>query len=69
MLPLGKQLVRSYYGAYVVQAPILIALALLLHGVTVASEWKTLIVVPLGIAGSFIAAYYFVKLPGVNKVL
>jgi hypothetical protein len=69
MLPMGKQLVRSYYGAYVVQAPIVMGLALALRGVDMPNELKFLIVAPLGIAASFTFSYYFVKLPGVNKIL
>lgn len=69
MFPMGKQLIRSYYGAYVIQAPVVIALVLALRGLTVPAELKFLIVAPLGIVGSFVLAYYFVQLPGVNKVL
>lgn len=69
MVPLGKPLVRSYYGAYVLQAPVVLGLALILHGLTVSTDLKFLIVALVGIPASFALAYYFVKLPGVNKVL
>jgi hypothetical protein len=69
LFPLGKQLVRSYYGAYVIQAPVVLGLALGLRGVSVPTELKFLIAAPLGIVASFTLAYYFVQLPGVNKVL
>jgi hypothetical protein len=68
-LPLGKQLVRSYYGAYVIQAPIVMGLALAMRAVAIPTELKFLIVAPVGIGASFTIAYYFVKLPGINKIL
>ena len=69
MLPMGKQLIRSYYAAYVIQAPIVMGLALAMRSVSVSTEVKFLIVAPAGIAASFTIAYYFVKLPGVNRIL
>jgi hypothetical protein len=69
MFPFGKQLIRSYYGAYVIQAPVVIGLALALRGVSIATELKFLVVAPLGIVAAFTLAYYFVQLPGVNKIL
>jgi hypothetical protein len=69
MVPLGKQLIRSYYGAYVLQAPVVIGLVLAFRGLTWPTELKFLVVAPLGIAASFVIAYYFVQLPGVNRIL
>lgn len=69
MLPLGPQLIRSYYGAYVVQAPVVMGLALALKPVALPAEIKFLLVAPLGIAVSFVLAYYLVKIPAVGKVL
>jgi len=69
MFPLGKQLIRSYYGAYVIQAPVVMGLALALRRPAIPTELKFLVVAPLGIVASFVLAYYFVQLPGVNKIL
>jgi fucose 4-O-acetylase-like acetyltransferase len=69
MLPRGKVLIRGYYGAYVIQAPVVMGLALLLRPVPVVSELKFLIVAPLGIVASFWLAWYVVKLPGIRRVL
>lgn len=69
MFPLGRQLRRSYYGAYVLQAPVVIALVLLLRNVPIVTELKFLVAAPLGIVASFFLAYYFVQLPGVRNVL
>jgi Acyltransferase family len=69
LLPMGNQLIRSYYGAYVIQAVVVIALALALRNLAVPAELKFLVVAPLGTAASFFVAYYFVQLPGVNKIL
>lgn len=69
LFPLGKQLIRSYYGAYVIQAPVVMGLALALRGLAIPTELKFLVVAPLGIVASFTLAYYFVQLPGVNRIL
>lgn len=69
MVPMGKQLIRSYYGAYVIQAPVVMGMALAIRGLTIPTELKFLVVAPLGIVASFTLAYYFVQLPGVNKIL
>jgi Acyltransferase family len=69
MFPMGKLLIRSYYGAYVIQAPVVMGLALAVRGITIPTEPKFLVVAPLGIAASYVLAYYFVQLPGVNKIL
>lgn len=69
MLPAGPQLVRSYYGAYVIQAPVVMGLALAIRGLAIPAELKFVVVAPLGIAASFTLAYYFVQLPGVNRIL
>jgi len=69
MFPLGRQLIRSYYAAYVIQAPVVMGLALVLRGLSIPTELKFLLVAPLGIAASFTLAYYFVQLPGVSKIL
>jgi hypothetical protein len=47
MFPLGKQLIRSYYGAYVLQAPVVMGLALGLRGLVMPTELKFLVVAPL----------------------
>ncbi|GAC1466898.1 MAG: acyltransferase [Chloroflexota bacterium] len=69
MFPLGRQLIRSYYGAYVIQAPVVMGLALAVRPLGIPAEVKFLVVAPLGIAASFILAFYVVKLPGVGKIL
>jgi glucans biosynthesis protein C len=69
MFPMGRQLIRSYYGAYVIQAPVVMGLALALRGLAMPTELKFLLVAPLGIVASFTLAYYFVRLPGVNRIL
>ncbi len=69
VLPLGKPLARSYYAAYVIQAPVVMGLALALRAAAMPSELKFLLVAPLGIAASFTLAYYLVKLPGIGSIL
>jgi len=48
---------------------VVLGLALALRGVGMATELKFLVVAPLGIVAAFVVAYYFVQLPGVNKIL
>ncbi len=69
IVPLGRYLIRSYYGAYVVQAPVVMGLALALRWAYIPTELKFLVVAPLGIVASFVIAYYLVQLPGVRRVL
>jgi glucans biosynthesis protein C len=69
MFPMGKQLIRSYYGAYVIQAPLVMGLALALRALAIPTELKFLVVAPLSIVAAFTLAYYFVQLPGVNRIL
>jgi hypothetical protein len=67
--PLATGLGRAAFGAYVLQAPVLLACALLADPLPVAPEVKFLLVAPAGIAGSFALAWLLTRLPGVRRVL
>lgn len=54
--PLATELGRAAFGAYVLQAPVLLACALFARPLPVAPEVKFLLVAPAGIAGSFALA-------------
>jgi hypothetical protein len=70
-LPLvGPAARRATYGAFMVQTPVLIGIAVLLRPVPVPAEVKALVVVAGGIAASFALAWLMLRhLPGLRRVL
>ena len=68
-LPHGRALSRSAYAAFIVQTPVLIALALALRPVGVPAEVKALLVAAGGIAGSYALAWGLTRIPGVRCIL
>lgn len=67
--PLATALGRGAFGAYVLQAPVLLACALLARGLPIPPEAKFLVVAPAGIAASFGLAWLLTHVPGVRRVL
>jgi fucose 4-O-acetylase-like acetyltransferase len=67
--PLATALGRAAFGAYVLQAPVLLICALLAHPLPIPPEAKFLIVAPAGIAASFGLAWLLTRLPGVRRIL
>jgi fucose 4-O-acetylase-like acetyltransferase len=67
--PLATALGRAAFGAYVLQAPVLLACALLARDLPMPPEAKFLVVAPAGIAASFGLAWLLTRLPGVRRVL
>lgn len=69
-LPRGSTLARAAFGAFILQTPVLIGLALALRGVDLPAEVKALAVAAGGVAGSFGLAHFLItRVPGVAKVL
>jgi glucan biosynthesis protein C len=66
---LATALGRAAFGAYVLQAPVLLICALLAHPVPIPPEGKFLIVAPAGIAASFALAWLLTRLPGIRRIL
>lgn len=64
-----KVLSNNSYAAYVLQAPILVGLALGLANIGIPLVLKFLVVAPIGVALCFIAAYLVKRIPKVNLVL
>ena len=64
-----KVLSDNSYAAYVLQAPILVGLALGLASIEMSLVLKFLAVAPIGVALCFITAYLVRKIPKVNLVL
>jgi hypothetical protein len=69
-LPHGTTLARSAYAAFVVQTPVLIALALALRGLALPAEVKALLVAAGGVSASFGLAWVLLtRVPGVARIL
>jgi len=67
--PLGKALGRAAFGSYVLQAPVLVAVAVSLRGLPLSPEVKFLVVAPVAVAGAFVASWVLTRTPGVRRVL
>jgi fucose 4-O-acetylase-like acetyltransferase len=60
---------RAAFGAYVLQAPVLVGLAVLLGSVALAPELKFAVVAPMGVITCFGAAWVLSRVPGVRRVI
>jgi fucose 4-O-acetylase-like acetyltransferase len=60
---------RAAFGAYIVQAPVLVGIALSLRGVAMAPEMKFLVVAPLSVLLSFALAWVLTRVPGLRRVI
>lgn len=66
----GPPLARSAYAAFMLQTPILLALAVVLRPLPLPAEAKAAVVAVLGVVGSFAAAWVLIrKVPGVSRIL
>lgn len=66
---LGRKLARSAYGAFLLQAPVLIGLALAMRPVDVPAEVKALVVAGVGVVASFALAWPLVTRTPLGRVL
>ncbi len=67
--PVASAMGRAAFGAYVVQAPVVVGVALLASPLPAAPELKALVVAPAAVAGSFALARVLTRVPGINRVL
>jgi peptidoglycan/LPS O-acetylase OafA/YrhL len=67
--PLSCELARSAYGAFILQAPVLVGLALLLRDSSLPALARFAVVAPAAIALAFAAAAVLRRLPGVDRIL
>ena len=67
--PFTKMLSDNSYAAYILQAPIIVCLALGLANINMPLALKFLAVAPIGVALCFVIAYLVRKIPKVNRVL
>jgi surface polysaccharide O-acyltransferase-like enzyme len=65
----GSAMARAAFGAYVLQAPVLVAIAVSVSDVAIAPELKFLAVAPVAVGASFGLAWVLARVPGVNRVL
>lgn len=68
-LPLGDVLARTAFGAFIMQTPVLLALAMALRPFALPAEVKALTVAVLGVVGSYGLAWLLLEVPGVRRVL
>jgi hypothetical protein len=69
-LPHGSALARSAYGAFILQTPILIGLALALRGIDLPAEVKALLVAAGGVSAAYGLAWLLItRVPGLHRVL
>lgn len=66
---LGRALARSAYGAFLIQGVVLIGLMIAMRPVAVAAEIKALTVACLGVAGSFVLAWFLVSRTQLGRIL
>ncbi len=67
--PLASGLGRAAFGAYVLQAPVLVGIALAASRLAWAPEVKFLLVAPAAVMVSFGLAWLLTRLPVVNRIL
>lgn len=67
--PLRAALARAAFGAYVIQAPVLVGISLLAGPLPVPPEVKVLVVAPLAVAAAFTLAWLLTRVPGVRRVV
>ena len=65
----GRALARSSYGAFILQGPVLIGLALALRPVGLPADAKALLVAGAGVAGSFALAWVLVSRTPLRSIL
>jgi hypothetical protein len=67
--PIRRKMARCSYAAFMLQGPVLVALALALRPIDLSGDLKALIVATLGIVGSFALAWPLVTRTPLRKVL
>lgn len=69
-LPHGPALARAAYGAFILQTPVLIGLALALRGLALPAETKALMLAAGGVTASYALAWLAItRIPGLDRIL
>ena len=66
---LGRALSGAAYGTYIVHAPVITLLALVLSGIKLDLALKFVLVAPVAVAASFLVGYLAKKLPVARGIL
>jgi ABC-type spermidine/putrescine transport system permease subunit II len=67
--PLLQGMSAAAYGAFIIHPPVIVGLALALHGTTIPAELKFVLVVTGGVVGSFGITSLLMRIPAVGKVV
>jgi hypothetical protein len=67
--PLLREMSRAAYGAFIVHPPVIVGLALALHHVPIPPEFKFLLILSGGVAGSFGLTLLAMRIPVVAAVI
>jgi hypothetical protein len=67
--PLGRALARTAFGAFILQAVVLVGLALSLRGIDLPAEVKALTVASAGVVGSFALSWLLVTRTWLGRIL
>jgi glucan biosynthesis protein C len=67
--PLLRRMSTAAYGAFVIHPPVIVGLALALHGVALAAELKFVLVFAGGVAGSFGMTWLALRSRAVGRVI
>lgn len=67
--PLLREMSRAAYGAFIIHPPVIVGPALLLHDVDVPAEVKFVLVLAVGVAGSFGISWLAMRVPSVGGVV
>ncbi len=67
--PLLREMAAAAYGAFVIHPPVIVGLALALHGFAVPAELKFVVVLAGGVVGSFGITLLAMRIPGVAAVI
>jgi uncharacterized membrane protein YeiB len=66
---LAGALGRAAFGAYVLQAVVLVTLGVTVQGLAIPPEVKFLVVAPIGLGLSYAAGWVLTRIPGLRRVL
>jgi Acyltransferase family len=67
--PLAHAMGRAAFGAYVLQAVVVVGLAVAASFLPLAAEYKALLIAPVAVIGSFGLAWLLTLVPGVRRVV
>ena len=67
--PLAHAVGRAAFGAHVLQAVVVVGLAVAASSLPLAAEYTSLLIAPIAVVGSFGLAWLLTLVPGVRRVV